>query len=82
MRFSIRALSFSRSSRYSLAKAAGDAGIPLIEELRILEDYTIVMSVCFMGSFEVVNHIPEEFLDCRIPHRPYNIKASKATALT
>jgi two-component system sensor histidine kinase YesM len=45
----------------------GDAEITLAEEMRILEDYTSLMSVRFMGSFEVVNRIPEEFLDCRIP---------------
>ncbi|GHT73758.1 hypothetical protein FACS1894124_2610 [Spirochaetia bacterium] len=41
--------------------------ITLGEELRILEDYTEVMSVRFMGSFELDNRIPEAFLDCRIP---------------
>ncbi|MDR1251351.1 MAG: sensor histidine kinase [Treponema sp.] len=45
----------------------GDAKITLAEELRILEDYTKLMSVRFMGSFEVVNRIPETFLNCRIP---------------
>jgi two-component system sensor histidine kinase YesM len=41
--------------------------ITLVRELQILEDYTKVMSVRFMGGFEVVNRIPEAFLDCRIP---------------
>ncbi|MDR1099040.1 MAG: sensor histidine kinase [Treponema sp.] len=46
---------------------SGDAKITLAEELRILEDYTKLMSVRFMGSFEVVNRIPETFLNYRIP---------------
>jgi two-component system sensor histidine kinase YesM len=49
------------------ADAGGDAKIPLAEELGILEDYTRLMSIRFMGSFEVVNRIPESFLDYRIP---------------
>ncbi|MDR2480280.1 MAG: histidine kinase, partial [Treponema sp.] len=44
-----------------------DVKITLAEELGILEDYTEVMSVRFMGIFDMVNRIPESFLDCRIP---------------
>jgi two-component system sensor histidine kinase YesM len=47
--------------------SGGNAKITLAEELRILEDYTNLMSVRFMGSFEMVNRIPESFLSCRIP---------------
>ncbi|MDR0761088.1 MAG: sensor histidine kinase [Treponema sp.] len=48
---------------------SGGAGakITLAEELQILEDYTGVMSIRFMGSFDVVNRVPQALLDCRIP---------------
>jgi two-component system sensor histidine kinase YesM len=39
----------------------------LAEELRIVEDYTELMSLRFMGIFEVINNIPETFFDCLIP---------------
>jgi two-component system sensor histidine kinase YesM len=41
--------------------------ITLAEELLIIEDYSELMEMRFMGSFEVINKIPEAFLDCRIP---------------
>ncbi|MCL2411140.1 MAG: histidine kinase [Treponema sp.] len=41
--------------------------ITLAEELLFLEDYTEIMSLRFMGSFEVVNKIPKDYLNCRIP---------------
>jgi two-component system sensor histidine kinase YesM len=44
-----------------------NAKITLAEELRLLEDYTNLMSIRFMGSFEIVNQIPETFLNCRVP---------------
>lgn len=47
--------------------AGGDAKITLAEELGILEDYVRLMSIRFMGSFEVANRIPESLLGCRIP---------------
>ncbi|MCL2043138.1 MAG: histidine kinase [Treponema sp.] len=47
---------------------AGQTGvITLAEELLVLEDYTELMSLRYMGSFRIVNTIPEDFLDCRIP---------------
>jgi two-component system sensor histidine kinase YesM len=62
-----RLISLLRSIAVQPDSGGGEAKITLAEELRILEDYTSVMSVRFMGSFEVVNHIPEAFLDCGIP---------------
>ncbi|MCL2412194.1 MAG: histidine kinase, partial [Treponema sp.] len=41
--------------------------ITLAEELLLLEDYTEIMSMRFMGKLEVVNKIPEDFFDCHIP---------------
>jgi len=41
--------------------------IPLAKELHILENYTEIMSLRFMGCFEVENRIPEMFLDCLVP---------------
>ena len=41
--------------------------IPLAKELRILENYTEIMSLRFMGCFEVESRIPEVFLDCLVP---------------
>jgi two-component system sensor histidine kinase YesM len=50
------------------ADAAGtNVKITLAEEIRILKDYCNIMSVRFMGSFEMENQISESFLDCRIP---------------
>jgi two-component system sensor histidine kinase YesM len=52
----------------SRASADGEnAKITLAEELCILEDYTEIMSVRFMGIFEIVNRIGEPFLAYRIP---------------
>jgi two-component system sensor histidine kinase YesM len=41
--------------------------ITLAEELLMIEDYSELMSLRFMGSFEMKNTIPEPFLDCLIP---------------
>jgi two-component system sensor histidine kinase YesM len=64
--FARRLINLLRSIATRTADDAG-AKITLREELRILEDYTEVMSVRFMGSFELDNRIPEAILDCRIP---------------
>jgi two-component system sensor histidine kinase YesM len=42
-------------------------GFTLGDELTLLDDYTAVMSVRFMGTFEVVNKIDREFYHCPIP---------------
>jgi len=41
--------------------------IPLSRELGILENYTEIMSMRYMGCFEVENKIPEMFFDCLVP---------------
>ena len=41
--------------------------IPLAKELRILENYTEIMLLRYMGCFEVENRIPKVFLDCLVP---------------
>jgi len=46
---------------------SGGIKITLAEELLIIEDYSELMSLRFMGDFEVKNMIPEIFLDCLIP---------------
>jgi two-component system sensor histidine kinase YesM len=62
-----RLISLLRSIAVRQDSGGREAEISLAEELRILEDYTGVMSLRFMGSFELVNRIPEEFLGCPIP---------------
>jgi two-component system sensor histidine kinase YesM len=62
-----RFISLLRSIAVQPDSDGGDDKITLAEELQILEDYTSIMSVRFMGNFDVVNHIPETFLDCCIP---------------
>jgi two-component system sensor histidine kinase YesM len=64
--FTRRLINLLRNIATRTADGAG-AKITVGEELRILEDYTEVMSVRFMGSFELANRIPEGFLDYRIP---------------
>lgn len=49
----------------NIAKGTSDS-IPLREELRILDDYLAIQSIRYLESFEVVNHICEDLLDCRI----------------
>lgn len=49
----------------NIAKGTSDS-IPLREELRILDDYLAIQSIRYLESFEVVNHIPDELLPCRI----------------
>ena len=49
------------------AKSGKLQKITLAEELLILEDYVEIMSLRFMGAFEVVNKIPKDFLHCCIP---------------
>lgn len=49
----------------NIAKGTSDS-IPLSEELRILDDYLAIQSIRYLESFEVINHIPDEFLSCRI----------------
>lgn len=56
--------------RHIAARSSADgesAKITLAEELCILEDYTEIMSVRFMGIFEIVNRIGKSFMDYRIP---------------
>jgi two-component system sensor histidine kinase YesM len=65
--FARRLINLLRSIPSKMEPGGTAAKITLAEELRILEDYSEVMSVRFMGSFEVVNKIPEAFLNCRIP---------------
>jgi two-component system sensor histidine kinase YesM len=62
-----RLISLLRSIAVRPDSDGGETRTTLAEELRLLEDYTSVMSVRFMGNFEVVNRIPEAFLDCGIP---------------
>ncbi|MDR1637126.1 MAG: sensor histidine kinase [Treponema sp.] len=42
-------------------------GFTLGDELALLDDYIAVMSVRFMGTFEVINKIPKKFYHCPIP---------------
>ena len=55
-------------SRTDSAGVYGSGGkIPIAEELLIIEDYTELMSLRFLGNFEVNNKIPQNFSDCLIP---------------
>jgi two-component system sensor histidine kinase YesM len=62
-----RLINLLRSIAVRTDTGGAAANITLAEELRILEDYTSIISIRFIGIFEVVNRIPEEFMDCRIP---------------
>ena len=60
---------FTRSLIGLLRRIAAVSGsvITLRDELQILDDYIAIMAVRFMGTFEVVNKIPERFFTCLIP---------------
>ncbi|MDR0600025.1 MAG: sensor histidine kinase [Treponema sp.] len=49
------------------AEAGNSGKITLERELGILEDYTTVMTLRFMGGFEVVNKIPDSLRGCLVP---------------
>jgi two-component system sensor histidine kinase YesM len=53
-------------SNSNTANASG-MKITLADELLIIDDYTELMALRFMGNFEIKNKIPDIFYDCRIP---------------